>query len=84
MALDYELDRESGNPAQLKVIGVGGAGGNAVNRMIEAGLENVEFISINTDMQALSGSRADVKLQILREDKFFSVLLHHGGFTGRL
>ena len=64
MALDFELDRETGNPAQLKVIGVGGAGGNAVNRMIEAGLENVEFISINTDMQALSSSRADVKLQI--------------------
>ncbi|MCR5611968.1 MAG: cell division protein FtsZ [Clostridiales bacterium] len=64
MALDFELDNESGNVAQLKVIGVGGAGGNAVNRMIEAGLENVEFISINTDMQALSNSRADVKLQI--------------------
>ncbi len=64
MALDFELDHDSGNPAQLKVIGVGGAGGNAVNRMIEAGLENVEFISVNTDMQALSGSRADVKLQI--------------------
>ncbi|MBO4384303.1 MAG: cell division protein FtsZ [Clostridia bacterium] len=64
MALDFELDNESGNVAQLKVIGVGGAGGNAVNRMVEAGLENVEFISINTDLQALSTSRADVKLQI--------------------
>ena len=64
MALDFELDNESGNVAQLKVIGVGGAGGNAVNRMVEAGLENVEFISINTDLQALSASRADVKLQI--------------------
>ena len=64
MALDFDLDNKSGNVAQLKVIGVGGAGGNAVNRMIEAGLENVEFISINTDMQALSSSRANVKLQI--------------------
>ena len=64
MAFDFELDRESGNLAQLKVIGVGGAGGNAVNRMIEAGLDNVEFISINTDKQALSNSKADVKLQI--------------------
>ena len=64
MALDFDLDRGTGNVAQLKVIGVGGAGGNAVNRMIEAGLENVEFISINTDMQALSSSRANVKLQI--------------------
>ena len=64
MAFDFELDRETGNLAQLKVIGVGGAGGNAVNRMIDAGLDNVEFISINTDKQALVNSKADVKLQI--------------------
>ncbi len=64
MAFDFELDREPGNVAQLKVIGVGGAGGNAVNRMIDAGLNNVEFISINTDKQALANSKADVKLQI--------------------
>ena len=64
MAFDFELDHESGNLAQLKVIGIGGAGGNAVNRMIEAGLDNVEFISINTDKQALNNSKADVKLQI--------------------
>ena len=64
MAFDFELDHDSGNLAQLKVIGVGGAGGNAVNRMVDAGLENVEFISINTDKQALNNSKADVKLQI--------------------
>ena len=64
MAFDFELDHEAGNLAQLKVIGVGGAGGNAVNRMIDAGLDNVEFISINTDRQALNNSKADVKLQI--------------------
>jgi cell division protein FtsZ len=64
MAFDFELDREQGNLAQLKVIGVGGAGGNAINRMVDAGLENVEFISINTDKQALNASKADVKLQI--------------------
>ena len=64
MAFDFELDKESGNLAQLKVIGVGGAGGNAVNRMIEAGVDNVEFISINTDKQALNNSKADIKLQI--------------------
>ena len=64
MAFDFELDNQSGNLAQLKVIGVGGAGGNAVNRMVDAGLENVEFISINTDTQALNNSKADVKLQI--------------------
>ena len=64
MAFDIELDNDSGNLAQLKVVGVGGAGGNAVNRMVDAGLTGVEFISINTDKQALSVSKADVKLQI--------------------
>ena len=64
MAFDIELDNDSGNLAQLKVVGVGGAGGNAVNRMVDAGLTGVEFISINTDKQALSVSKADIKLQI--------------------
>lgn len=50
--------------ADIKVIGVGGGGGNAINRMIGSGLEGVEFISINTDSQALSASQADRKLQI--------------------
>lgn len=46
------------DPTVIKVIGVGGGGGNAVNRMIDAGLQNVEFIAVNTDMQALQRSRA--------------------------
>lgn len=50
--------------ATIKVVGVGGAGGSAVNRMKEAGLTGVEFIAINTDAQALHNSRADVKLHI--------------------
>ena len=50
--------------ADIKVIGVGGGGGNAINRMIGGGLEGVEFISINTDSQALISSQADKKLQI--------------------
>jgi len=50
--------------AQIKVIGVGGAGNNAVNRMITAGLRGVEFISINTDKQALFLSKANTKIQI--------------------
>ncbi len=50
--------------ARIKVIGVGGAGGAAVNRMIEAGVENVEFIAINTDAQALHFSEAQVKIHI--------------------
>ncbi len=51
-------------PARIKVIGVGGGGGNAVNRMIDAQLRGVEFIAANTDMQALQKCRAPLKLQI--------------------
>ena len=53
--------------AVIKVIGVGGAGCNAVNRMIDAGLKGVEFIGVNTDAQALLMSDADLKLDIGRE-----------------
>jgi cell division protein FtsZ len=53
--------------AIIKVVGVGGGGVNAVNRMIEAGLRNVEFVAVNTDAQALLMSDADVKLDIGRE-----------------
>src|SRR5437764_4039702 len=50
--------------ARIKVIGVGGGGGNAVNRMIDAGIEGIEFIVANTDLQALKRSRASVKIQL--------------------
>ncbi len=50
--------------AKIKVIGVGGGGGNAVNRMIEAGVQNVEFIVANTDLQALNDSNAPIKIQL--------------------
>ena len=50
--------------AKIKVVGVGGGGGNAVNRMIEAGIRGVEFIAINTDIQALQNNRASSKLNI--------------------
>ena len=50
--------------AKIKVIGVGGAGCNAVNRMIETGVKGVEFIVANTDLQVLNNSRADIKIQI--------------------
>jgi len=53
--------------AVIKVVGIGGGGVNAVNRMIEVGLKGVEFIAINTDAQALLMSDADVKLDIGRE-----------------
>ncbi|SDI66512.1 cell division protein FtsZ [Natribacillus halophilus] len=60
--LEFEMDMDQ--LAQIKVIGVGGGGSNAVNRMIENGLEGVEFIAVNTDSQALSLSQADTKLQL--------------------
>jgi len=50
--------------AKIKVIGLGGGGGNAINRMVESGVKGVEFIAANTDLQALNNSKADVKIQI--------------------
>jgi cell division protein FtsZ len=52
------------NDAKIKVIGIGGGGGNAINRMIEAGMEGVEFVAANTDLQALRMSRAPIKIQL--------------------
>lgn len=57
---DVEID----GLAQIKVIGAGGGGNNAVNRMVEAGLQGVEFIAVNTDKQALHTSKAELKIQI--------------------
>src|SRR4051812_5777639 len=50
--------------ARIKVIGVGGGGSNAVNRMIDAGIKGVEFIVANTDQQALNASKAPIKIQL--------------------
>src|ERR1700686_3511581 len=58
------FNEEARNDAKIKVIGVGGGGGNAVNRMICAGVEGVEFVVANTDLQALQMSRAPVKIQL--------------------
>ncbi|HEX6503265.1 MAG TPA: cell division protein FtsZ [Terriglobales bacterium] len=58
------FNEEPRNDAKIKVIGVGGGGGNAVNRMIESGLEGIEFVVANTDLQALRMSRAPVKIQL--------------------
>ena len=60
--LHFEVNEQG--TAQIKVIGVGGGGSNAVNRMIDAGLNGVNFMAINTDKQALAGSKAETKLQI--------------------
>ncbi|HLR88237.1 MAG TPA: cell division protein FtsZ [Atopostipes sp.] len=59
-----EFETELDHLATIKVIGVGGGGNNAVNRMIEHGVEGVEFIAVNTDAQALNLSKAETKLQI--------------------
>ncbi|HOC08484.1 MAG TPA: cell division protein FtsZ, partial [Bacillota bacterium] len=59
-----EFDMENNQFAVIKVIGVGGGGSNAVNRMIDAGLKGVEFVAINTDRQALLLSNASQKIQI--------------------
>ena len=60
----FEYAEEIERLADIKVAGVGGAGGNAVGRMIEAGLTGVEFININTDLQALKDSQAHQSMQI--------------------
>jgi cell division protein FtsZ len=63
-SIRISFNEEHLNDAKIKVIGVGGGGGNAVNRMIDAGVEGIEFIAANTDLQALRMSRAPVKLQL--------------------
>ncbi|HIU94531.1 MAG TPA: cell division protein FtsZ [Candidatus Aphodomorpha intestinavium] len=60
----FEQDYETANFAQIKVIGVGGAGCNAINRMVQYGLRGVEFIAVNTDRQALYLSKSETKIQI--------------------
>lgn len=63
--MTIELIEDSGaNPTVIKVIGVGGGGSNAVNRMISVGLQNVQFIAVNTDLQALQNSQADIRLPL--------------------
>lgn len=60
----FEFDAETTGPAKIRVIGVGGGGNNAVNRMIEADVKCVDFIAVNTDMQDLTLSKASQKIQI--------------------
>lgn len=64
MLMNFDMDNDTEKVVSIKVIGVGGGGGNAVNRMIESGLKSVEFISVNTDNQALQFSRANHRLNI--------------------
>lgn len=66
MNLRFEFDEQNTLTAKMKVVGVGGAGGNAINRMIEARLNGIEFIAVNTDMQALDICKANTRIQIGR------------------
>lgn len=62
--MPFEIDNEITDVVQIKVVGVGGGGGNAVNRMVDAGVRGVEFIAVNTDKAALFKSKASLKIQI--------------------
>ena len=62
--MDFKADSGPDNVVIIKVLGIGGAGNNVVNRMVKSGTDGVEFVAINTDKQALSISNADVKIQI--------------------
>lgn len=62
MLIEYDGLRDQ--RAKIKVIGVGGGGGNAIRRMIDSNLTDVEFIAINTDAQALNQNEAEIKIQI--------------------
>ena len=62
--MNFALDTNDNDVVNIKVIGVGGGGGNAVNRMVECGIQNVEFISLNTDRMVLDRSKATYKIQI--------------------
>ncbi|MDA9472872.1 cell division protein FtsZ [Enterococcus sp. 5H] len=62
--MEFSLDNNINNGAVIKVIGVGGGGGNAVNRMIEENVKGVEFIAANTDVQALKNSKAETVIQL--------------------
>ena len=59
----FELEENASQNARMKVVGVGGGGGNAVNRMIDEHLQGVEFVSVNTDAQALLSSKSDIKIR---------------------
>jgi cell division protein FtsZ len=62
--MPFEVADEQANVVQIKVVGVGGGGGNAINRMVEAGVRGVEFVAVNTDKAALIQSKAHLKIQI--------------------
>lgn len=63
-SLKWVFEEDLGSEARIKVVGVGGGGGNAINRMVQLGIHGVEFIAANTDLQVLRQSRAGIKIQL--------------------
>ncbi len=64
MLNNFDMDNDTGRVVSIKVVGVGGGGGNAINHMVDSGIESVEFVSVNTDKQALQSSKATQKITI--------------------
>ena len=62
--MGFQIENDYAGGVQIKIVGVGGGGGNAVDRMVRSGLQGVEFVAINTDRQAIARSQATLKLQI--------------------
>src|SRR5690625_1542983 len=60
----FSFDEQGQDNAKIKVIGVGGGGGNAINNMINKGLDSVEYIALNTDAQALKNNHANITIQV--------------------
>jgi cell division protein FtsZ len=63
----FEIEEIKAQNAKIKVVGIGGAGGNAINNMIASNMHGVEFIAVNTDLQVLESSLAPVKVQVGRQ-----------------
>ena len=81
------MDAPQNYLAVIKVVGIGGGGVNAVNRMIESGLRGVEFIAVNTDAQTLLMSDAEVKLDIgpsIPDSGIVDAAIEHGDFVLRI
>ena len=66
MQMNFDMESDTARVVAIKVVGVGGGGGNAVNHMVDCNIGSVEFISVNTDKQALLTSRATQKISIIR------------------
>ena len=64
MLMNFDMANDNENVVSIKVVGVGGGGGNAVDRMVQSGMKSVEFISVNTDSQQLVDSKSPIKIQI--------------------